>query len=247
MWAISRRASLFAISYTPLAVIYLVLRWPAGWSALDLVSIAAFAAAPVALIILPPAVTLLASKRAKLVVGALLAGYGVAVAILAVKHHWLRPLSADPPAGHTSALVFALATSFVLLGVACLTLLLYNARRAGETSVTVSDPRDQGSAVAGYLATYLLPLLGVAGEGWRVSAAYAIYFVVLFVVYVQSDRLVLVNPTLYVVGYRVYDVQLGSDTNHRRIMLVTKRRLTGSADVQLLPLGDDHHITKEPK
>jgi hypothetical protein len=53
--------------------------------------------------------------------------------------------------------------------------------------------------VAAYIATYLLPFIGFEVTGWRGLAALAIYFVVLFVVFMRSD-LALVNPTLYLTG-----------------------------------------------
>ena len=76
------------------------------------------------------------------------------------------------------------------------------ARRKGATVQRFTDIRDQGATVAGYLATYLLPLIGVSVDGARDVAAYAIYFFVALVVFVRSD-LALVNPTLYLLGWRV--------------------------------------------
>jgi hypothetical protein len=100
-------------------------------------------------------------------------------------------------------------------------------RGAGKKSsyvAKVDNIEDQGSAVSGYLATYLLPFLGTAPGSIGDGIAYGFYFLTAFVVYAKSD-LALVNPTLYVLGWRIYRVVLDG----RRTLLVT-RRLVRSGD-----------------
>lgn len=82
--------------------------------------------------------------------------------------------------------------------------LTYGQTRKGEHSVTLSDIRDRGGDVSGYLATYLLPFISQPPAGWAEIAVYVTYFAVALVVYVRSD-LVLINPTLYLLGWRVVE------------------------------------------
>ena len=169
----------------------------------------------------------------------------VGVALLGILDGWLSPMALHVAKHKTSGAVAALAFAFAALGLMIVGLLLYNARRAGAVKWTVSDPTEQGSAVAGYLATYLLPLLAIQSGGWRVTAAYGVYLVVLYVVYVQSDSLVLINPTLYLFGYRIYDVEVAVSSDpptRRRVLLLTKLRITGDTEVNILPLGGDNHL-----
>jgi hypothetical protein len=67
--------------------------------------------------------------------------------------------------------------------------------------------RDSGAEVAGYLATYLLPFLAAphvdAGDIW----AYGIYAVVVIVITLRSN-LAHINPTIYVLGWKVVTVTL---------------------------------------
>lgn len=168
-----------------------------------------------------------------------------AVALYGVLNGWLAPMALHAPKDKTTATVTGIGIGFVALGLMIVGLLLYNARRAGAVRWTVSDPREQGAAVAGYLATYLLPLLAITPGGWRVTAAYAIYLLVLYVVYIKSDSLVLINPTLYVLGYRIYDVQTTVSTHppsRRRVLLLTKLRIDSETEVSILPLGGDNHV-----
>jgi hypothetical protein len=86
------------------------------------------------------------------------------------------------------------------------------ASRKGSTVQQFTEIRDQGATVAGYLATYLLPLIGLSVNGLRDIAAYLIYFVVALVVFVRSD-LALVNPTLYLLGWRVVAGKINNTGN----------------------------------
>lgn len=76
------------------------------------------------------------------------------------------------------------------------------ARAKGRTTQRFAAVRDQGAVVSGYLATYVLPLVGLDRAGDHDLAVYFIYFGVAFILFVKSD-LALVNPTLYVLGWRV--------------------------------------------
>jgi hypothetical protein len=70
----------------------------------------------------------------------------------------------------------------------------------------ISKVQDQSTAVSGYLATYLLPFLGNLPAKPGDAIAYAIYFFVAFVVFARSD-LALINPTLYLLRWRVQRVE----------------------------------------
>lgn len=66
--------------------------------------------------------------------------------------------------------------------------------------------RGEGSQVAGYLASYILPLLVVADPSWRDLAAYGGFLAVFCVVSVRA-HLLEVNPLLYLYGYRLFSGQ----------------------------------------
>ena len=58
--------------------------------------------------------------------------------------------------------------------------------------------------MSGYLATYLLPFLGGPPLDLRGWLAYGVYFLVAWAVFVPSE-LGLVNPTLYILGWRLVE------------------------------------------
>lgn len=108
------------------------------------------------------------------------------------------------------------------------------ALRKGHIRVTLSDLIDEGGQVAAYIATYLLPFIGFALVGWRDVVALAIYFAVLFVVFARSD-LALVNPALYLTGWRVISAKR---EEHRVLMLVPKDVAVSPGDMYAVTFGN---------
>ena len=78
-------------------------------------------------------------------------------------------------------------------------------RGSGKTSprsLAFGEVNDQGGNAAGYLATYLLPFVGLVPQDWGDWSAYAVYFLVAMLVFIRTD-LTFVNPTLYILKRRV--------------------------------------------
>jgi hypothetical protein len=104
------------------------------------------------------------------------------------------------------------APRFVCLGLAVIGIvdglrLSWLARGKQAVPRRVEETSDAGSEVAAYLATYLLPLLAAPTPKTGDLIGYAIYGVVVIVVSLRSD-MAHVNPTLYLLGWRVTSVTL---------------------------------------
>jgi hypothetical protein len=97
-----------------------------------------------------------------------------------------------------------------------MTLLAGDKQAVPRTFVAV---RDSGSQIAGYLATYLLPLLAAPNPDGGDLAAYAVYAMVIAIVTVRSE-LAHVNPTLYLLGWKVVTV---TDEKSRDNYLVCRK------------------------
>jgi hypothetical protein len=78
-------------------------------------------------------------------------------------------------------------------------------RRVGASPHKIDTIADQGGQVAGYLATYLLPFLAVPTPSATDLVAYALFLAVAGVIAVRSD-LTQINPTLYLLGYRLVSI-----------------------------------------
>jgi hypothetical protein len=82
--------------------------------------------------------------------------------------------------------------------------LVHGALRRNVRSVTLTEVRDAGGAVAAYLASYLLPFISSSPKRAAEVAGYIVYFLVVLVIFLRSE-LRLVNPTLYLLGWRVFE------------------------------------------
>lgn len=80
------------------------------------------------------------------------------------------------------------------------------AKTTGGDEKVFVEVRDSGSEIAGYLATYLLPLLAAPNPGTGEIVGYAIYGVLIVVITLRSD-LAHINPTLYVLGWKIVSVR----------------------------------------
>lgn len=93
------------------------------------------------------------------------------------------------------------------IGIADMVWIVYGvSMRTGAEPITISDVRDAGPEVAGYLASYLLPFLTVAEPSGRDIVAYFIFLLVTGLIYVRSE-MTQINPTLYVLGCRVISIR----------------------------------------
>ena len=110
----------------------------------------------------------------------------------------------------TVAIASAVSAALGLLGTFAL---LRAARSKGTADYKLLEVENRDSDVAAYAATYLLPFLVVFGGRWQDIASLAAFVVILGVIYVRS-RLIYVNPTLALLGFRLWrviPVTAGSD------------------------------------
>jgi hypothetical protein len=129
---------------------------------------------------------------------------------------------------------FALWLAIALVGFVDAARLVFSTRRRDRRTVRLHNIKDAGGAVAAYLATYLLPFISSPPTKPGDIAAYAVYFVVVFLIYIRSD-MAFVNPTLYVLGWRVVDAtsELG-----RHVLVVCKTMPTEEVDLDVVQFLD---------
>lgn len=102
---------------------------------------------------------------------------------------------------------FTIWLLIAIIGFCSLFGFLRSFKHLNAIEVTVRDVQDLGPEVAAYTATYLLPFVAPTLSGWRDIASYAMYFAILFVIFIKSD-LQLINPTLYIFHRRLSRVRL---------------------------------------
>ena len=85
--------------------------------------------------------------------------------------------------------------------------------RRATTPRTIVGIDDRGGEVAGYLATYLLPMLAAPNPDTADLIAYGVFGLVIVVISLRSNLLA-INPTVYVLGWRVMAVVTAEGDRH---------------------------------
>jgi hypothetical protein len=152
--------------------------------------------------------------------------YAPLAAILAVQ----RSHNVWPPQDRPA---FWLFTLVALVGFSDAYRLPRGALRKGHVRVTLSGVTEEGGQVAAYIATYLLPFIGLNVRSWREALALIVYFGVLFVVFLRSD-LALINPALYLTGWHVVSARRA---DARVLMLVPKDTSVGDGEMYAVTFG----------
>ena len=103
--------------------------------------------------------------------------------------------------GETRTYVFWITVLWSALGFLEGYRLPRGALRKGSIKATVHDIHDQSGATAAYLATYILPFIGI---DFTIPETISLLFfiIVVFAIFVGSN-LVAVNPTIYIFRWRV--------------------------------------------
>lgn len=105
--------------------------------------------------------------------------------------------------------VFWITAALALVGFTDAWRLPRGATKKGSTNKEFYDIQDPSGAIAAYLATYLLPFVGLQVTTVRDVLSIAVFFVVVLAIFLSSD-LAAINPTLYVFGWRVVRARIRS-------------------------------------
>lgn len=119
-----------------------------------------------------------------------------------------------------------------IVGLAGLLGWMLYCRRQSPGEYIVQSVEDAGAEAAGYLASYLLPFFNVVVPGWRDIVAYVGFFLTAGAIYVRSNIL-RINPTLYLMGYWVLQVEDVSGKSH---YLITRERVRADTRFEAVDL-----------
>lgn len=103
-----------------------------------------------------------------------------------------------------------LCAGLALIGFSYLAVVLGAvSRSAQQRAYPVVAVRDASGQAAGYLATYILPFVTAPSPSAADLAGYCILAIVALVIFMRSE-LAQINPTLYVLGWRVASINTGT-------------------------------------
>jgi len=136
--------------------------------------------------------------------------------------------------------------SLALIGLWSTYSLLRSAKIQGtEDRLTVIQASDAGPDVAGYVATYLLPFLTTSEPGTLDLFAYVLFTLVVALIYIRSN-MIQINPTLYLLAYRVTRVTVRTTGSRPfQAFLISRAKIELDALISASELSDDVYLARK--
>jgi hypothetical protein len=126
---------------------------------------------------------------------------------------------------------------FVGLGIfAVLILILYLtvAKRLTSYTITADTVGSRNSDSMSYIASYLIPFLGLPWHEWRNAVSMGVFFLMLGVVYVNTN-MIYINPMLNLLLFHIYEVE--SDGSSYTV-LSRKHHIFRGSKITVTKLGE---------
>ena len=134
------------------------------------------------------------------------------------------------------------AVALLLIGLGTLYYLRFNYKIAGSKSipVEVSSVEDINYEHLTFLTTYIIPLICFNLTSERYLIALGLLLVVIGVIYIRTDNFY-ANPTLAVLGFRLYSVKVTRRTGEEvKVTLITRDQIKDGDRIRFLEL--DHRV-----
>ena len=110
-----------------------------------------------------------------------------------------------------------------------------------------------GGEVMGYVASYLVPFVTFSLDGWQQVASLLVFIFILGVVYVNSEDMLRINPTLNLLGYHLYEVTVkksdlaaNDDADPDPYALITRRPIKSGQTIDMTPIGPGVYLESGP-
>ena len=130
------------------------------------------------------------------------------------------------------------ATALLLVVLGALYYLRFNYKIAGSKSipVEVSSVEDINYEHLTFLTTYIIPLICFNLTSERYLIALCLLLIVIGIIYVRTDKFY-ANPTLAVLGFRLYSVKLIRRTGEEvKVTLITRDHIKDGDKIRFLEL-----------
>lgn len=112
--------------------------------------------------------------------------------------------------------------------------------RLGPVQIKPESVQRRDGEAMSYIVSYVIPFLAVPFSGWEQGVALAIFFVVLAILYVNSN-LIHINPMLNLAGYHLYEITLDNGEVYH---LIGRGRVVRGQTLLVVKAGDDILVEK---
>lgn len=114
-------------------------------------------------------------------------------------------------------------------------------KRMQRKSLQITAVESRNAEALNYLATYVIPFLGVDLGSAQDLMALLLVFAVMAVLYIRSN-LLHTNPVLSGLGFYIFEVSL---TNGDRVVLITRKRVKPSTTAKVVHFSDNVYLEGE--
>jgi hypothetical protein len=139
-----------------------------------------------------------------------------------------------------------ISISFLLLIIVSISLyfIFFNIiLKSSPEKYTISAVKSNNVEHLSYLATYILPFVGLKFNSWQSILATISLFYVLGHIYIKTN-MILTNPTLTFFRYAISNV---IDSNGKAKLIIHKDEITKNKELDLIPLIENIYILKHGK
>ncbi len=136
--------------------------------------------------------------------------------------------------------------SFLLLIVVSISLYFVFFRiilKSAPEKFTIAEVKSNNVEHLSYLATYILPFVGLKFDSWQSILATIALFYVLGHIYIKTN-MILTNPTL---TFFKYAISTTIDSNGKTKLIIHKGEIQKNIEINLIPLIENIYILKNGK
>lgn len=115
--------------------------------------------------------------------------------------------------------------------------------KSASEKFTIAEVKSNNVEHLSYLATYILPFVGLKFDSWQSILATIALFYVLGHIYIKTN-MILTNPTL---TFFKYAISTTIDSNGKTKLIIHKGEIQKNIEINLIPLIENIYILKNGK
>jgi hypothetical protein len=114
---------------------------------------------------------------------------------------------------------------FILAGLYFYLSFDYWLNGTGKLASTITSVENVNYKHLTFLSTYIIPLICFNFDNTRYIIVFFLLLIIIGIIYIKTD-IFYANPTLALLKFRIYRIQLDQPDNHDKIIIITKDKLS---------------------
>lgn len=137
-----------------------------------------------------------------------------------------------------------LSLFMVLTGIKIMSKLKYRFEGVNNPPTEITSIKSENYEYLTFLTTYIIPLICIDLDKIRYVIVLGILLVIIGSIFVKMD-LYLGNPTLALLGYRLYRVEVKEISSFDGIVIISKDKLKVGSSIKWIEISDSVWVAKE--